>query len=115
MKNALEKVFEKDEQRARDVLSFYIDLEKCLKNAYRILKQGKYFCVVVGNRTVKQIQLPSDFIIAELGEKIGFKLVDLFVRNIPNKRMPLKNSPTNEIGKLESTMCKESIVILKKS
>ncbi len=115
LKDSIEKVAGKDEQRARDVLSFYIDLEKCLKNAYRILKKGKYFCLVVGNRTVKQFQLPTDFIIAELGEAIGFELVDLFVRNIPNKRMPSKNSPTNEIGKLESTMCKESIVILKKS
>ncbi|PIQ86408.1 MAG: hypothetical protein COV74_04940 [Candidatus Omnitrophica bacterium CG11_big_fil_rev_8_21_14_0_20_45_26] len=111
---AIEKVAKQDEQRARDVLSFYIDLEKCLKNAYRILKKGKYFCLVVGNRTVKQIQLPTDFIIAELGDTIGFDLIDLFVRNIPNKRMPLKNSPTNVVGKLESTMCKESIVILKK-
>lgn len=114
LKNAVKEVAERDALRARDVLSFYVDLEKCLKNAYRILKKGKYFCLVVGNRTVKQIQLPTDFIIAELAEKIGFALVDLFIRNIPNKRMPLKNSPTNEVGKLESTMCKESIVILKK-
>ena len=111
----INRIAERDTERAREVMSFYIDLEKCLKNAHRILKRGKYFCLVVGNRTVKQIQLPTDFIIAELGQHIGFSLVDLFVRNIPNKRMPSKNSPTNEVGKLEETMCKESIVILKKS
>jgi DNA modification methylase len=111
---SIHQIAEKDEERAREVIGFYIDLEKCLKNAYRILKRGKYFCLVVGNRTVKQVQLPTDFIIAELGERLGFNLVDLSVRNIPNKRMPSKNSPTNEAGKLEATMCKESIVILKK-
>ena len=111
----IRQIAEKDEERAREVISFYIDLEKCLKNAYGILKQGKYFCLVVGNRTVKQVQLPTDFIIAELGEHLGFSLVDLVVRNIPNKRMPSKNSPTNEVGKLEETMCKECVVILKKN
>lgn len=115
LSTCIRRIAEKDEERAREVISFYIDLEKCLKNAYRILKRGKYFCLVVGNRTVKQVQLPTDFIIAELGEHLGFGLVDLFVRNIPNKRMPSKNSPTNEVGKLEETMSKESIVILKKN
>mgnify|MGYP001616062784 CR=1 FL=1 len=63
---------------------------------------------------VKQVRIPTDFIIAELGGKIGFKCEDIFVRNIPGKRMPSKNSPTNITGQLEETMNKESIVILKK-
>jgi len=111
----LAKIANRDERRTRDVLSFYVDLEKCLRQAYRILKKNKYFCVVIGNRLVKQVRIPTDFIIAELSENIGFKLMDIFVRNIPNKRMPLKNSPTNIVGKLEETMSKESIVILKKT
>ncbi|MBM4402168.1 MAG: transcriptional repressor LexA [Candidatus Cloacimonetes bacterium] len=110
----LKKIAAKDEKRACDVLSFYLDLEKCLKQAYRILKRDKYFCVVIGNRLVKQVRIPTDFIIAGLCENIGFKLMDIFVRNIPNKRMPLKNSPTNVVGELEETMCKESIIILRK-
>lgn len=110
----LEKIANRDERRARDVLSFYVDLEKCLHQAHRILKKNRYFCVVIGNRLVKQVRIPTDFIIAELSENIGFKLMDIFIRNIPNKRMPLKNSPTNVVGKLEETMSKESIVLLKK-
>ncbi len=111
----LKKIANQDERRARDVLSFYVGLEKCLHQAYRILKKNKYFCVVIGNRLVKQVRIPNDFIIAELSENIGFKLMDIFVRNIPNKRMPLKNSPTNIVGKLEETMSKESIIILKRT
>lgn len=110
----LGKIDSRDERRARDVLSFYVGLEKCLHQAYRILKKNKYFCIVIGNRLVKQVRIPTDFIITELSENVGFKVMDIFVRNIPNKRMPLKNSPTNVVGKLEKTMSKESIVILKK-
>ncbi len=111
----LEKIANRDERRARDVLSFYVDLEKCLHQAYRVLKKNKYFCIVIGNRLVKQVRIPTDFIVAELSENAGFKVMDIFVRNIPNKRMPLKNSPTNVVGKLEETMSKESIVVLKKT
>lgn len=115
LKESLDKISQQDERRARDVLSFYLGLNECLKQAYRILKPKKHFCLVIGNRLVKQVRIPTDFIIAELGENLGFTCEDIFVRNIPGKRMPTKNSPTNVIGALEETMNKESIVILRKN
>jgi len=115
LNDALDKIAKRDETRAREVLSFYIELDECLKRAYTILKPKKYFCLVIGNRLVKQVRIPTDFIIAELGEKIGFTCEDIFVRNIPGKRMPIKNSPTNIVGALEETMNKESIVVLRKN
>ena len=115
LKEALKKISKQDEVRARDVLSFNIDLNESLKQAYRILKPKKYFCLVVGNRLVKQVRIPTDFIIAELAEKIGFTCEDIIVRNIPGKRMPIKNSPTNIVGALEETMNKESIIVLRKN
>ncbi|OJI09702.1 hypothetical protein BK006_00040 [bacterium CG10_49_38] len=115
LKESLEKIAKQDEARAKDVLSFNLGLNECLKQAHRILKSGKYFCLVVGNRLVKQVRIPTDFIIAELAEKIGFTCEDIIVRNIPGKRMPIKNSPTNIVGALEETMNKESIVVLRKN
>lgn len=114
LSESLKKITKKDERRAKDVLSFYIGLNDCLTRAYKILKPKKYFCIVIGNRLVKQVRIPTDFIIADLAEKIGFTCEDIFVRNIPGKRMPIKNSPTNVVGELEKTMTKESIVILRK-
>lgn len=111
----LNKISKKDEKRAREVLSFNIGLNDCLKQSYKILKPQGYFCVVIGNRQVKQVRIPTDFIIAELAQEIGFTCEDIFVRNIPGKRMPIKNSPTNVTGELEETMTKESIVVLRKN
>ncbi|OGC41111.1 hypothetical protein A2Y85_07055 [candidate division WOR-3 bacterium RBG_13_43_14] len=110
----LSEISKKDEKRAREVLSFFIDLEKCLRQAYRILKPNKYFCIVVGNRLVKQVRIPTDFIITELCENFGFLCEDIFVRKIPGKRMPSQNSPTNITGQQEETILKESIIILRK-
>ena len=111
----LNKISKKDLQRAKEVLSFYVDLEKCMRHAYKILKSRKYFCLIIGNRLVKQVRIPTDFIVAELGENIGFTCEDIFVRNIPGKRMPIKTSPTNVVGELEETMTRESIIVLRKN
>ncbi|MCJ7507413.1 MAG: MerR family DNA-binding transcriptional regulator, partial [candidate division Zixibacteria bacterium] len=103
LKYSIKTITEKDKARAKDVLSFYIDLDKALKQAHNILKPHRYFCVIIGNRTVKELVLKTDAIICELGERIGFTTQSILYRNIPNKRMPLRNSPTNEAGKTGST------------
>ena len=69
--------------------------------------------IVVGNRTVKEIQIPTDEIIIELCKKDFFHHKTI-AREIPNKRMPRKNSPTNIIGKTVNTMLEEFIIILER-
>jgi len=115
LKYSIGSIVEKDEKRAKEVISFYSDLEKVLRQTYKILKPQKYMCLVVGNRTVKGVLLKTDMIICELGEKIGFTVQGVLYRNIVNKRLPLRNSPTNESGETGSTILKESIVLLKKT
>ena len=116
LQQSLQKITNRDEKRGKEVLSFYLlGLNDCLKQSYTILKPGGYLCVVIGNRQVKKVRIPTDFIIIELAQDIGFDYEDIFVRNIPGKRMPMKNSPTNIAGKLEETMTKESVIILRKN
>jgi hypothetical protein len=47
-------------------------------------------------------------------EKLGFVHEETIVRDILNKRMPSKASPSNRKGGQISTMSKEYIVIMKK-
>lgn len=113
LNTSLKDITEQDEKRAREVLSFYIDLDKCLAEIKRVMKPKGYVCMVVGNRTVKGVQIPTDKILVELSYKYGIIHKETIIRNIPNKRMPSKNSPTNIKGALSSTMVKEYIVILR--
>jgi DNA modification methylase len=114
--NALKEISKVDEERAKDVLSFYDDFWKCIAELDRITKQGAHLCFVVGNRTVKKFRIPTDRIIVELFESAGdynhLKTID---RNIPSKRLPKLNSPSNIKGDLIATMNKEYIVILEKA
>jgi DNA modification methylase len=114
LRYALDLISRIDQKRARDVMAFYIDLNKCFVELNRVIKKGGFLCMVVGNRTVKGIQLPTDEIVADFGEQVGFRHMETIIRKIPNKRMPSKNSPTNKTGVLGSTMTEEYIVIMEK-
>jgi len=104
-----------DKKRAYEVISFYQDFIKCVKEIDRVMKVNGYVCLVVGNRTVKKIKLSTDIIIAELFTSLGnYEHERTIIRNIPNKRMPKSNSPTNVKGETLSTMNEEYIIILKK-
>ena len=106
------KIKERDEKRAREVYSFFRDLELCLSNCIPLLKNKGYACFIVGNRRVKQVTIPTDIILKEFCEHLGLKYRKTISRNIPNKRMPSANSPTNAKGVKELTMNKEHIIIL---
>ena len=114
LKDILLQISEADKKRAAEVFSFYYDFFKCVKEVDRVMKHGGTACFVVGNRTVKKINIPTDEIIAELFEYFGYEHLETIIRNIPNKRMPSKNSPSNKAGDLVPTMTKEYIVNLRK-
>jgi len=105
----------KMEVRLNDVMSFYFDLDLCLKNSAFYLKKNKHFILVTGSRVVKMIKLHTDLIIAELAEKYDLVLSAIFYRNIENKRMPIRVSATNVVGEHAPTMTRESIIVLKKT
>lgn len=115
LNKVLEKIRQQDEKRAKDVLSFYVDFNKCTDEINRIMKPGSYLCFVVGNRTVKKVNIPTDMIIAELFvNKFGYTHHTTIIRDIPSKRMPKANSPSNKKGELVTTMNHEFIVVLQK-
>jgi DNA modification methylase len=114
LNNSLEKISNVDEKRAKEVSSFYCDYLKSIQNVAKTIKKGGYACYVVGNRKVKGEVLPTDEITKDFFENQGFSHIETIIRNIPNKRMPSKNSPTNVTGKKDETMNNEYIVIMRK-
>jgi len=114
LNDSLEKITKTDEKRAKEVSSFYCDYQKSIENVAKTIKKGGYACYVVGNRKVKGEVLPTDEITKDFFANQGFSHIETIIRNIPNKRMPSKNSPTNVIGKKDETMNNEYIVIMQK-
>ena len=112
-KDIFEKIKKEDKKRAQEVYSFFDDLYTSCQNLVKTLNKNAHVIFVVGNRKVKGYEIPMDYIVADFFKNLGLKLEDIYVRKISNKRMPVKNSPTNKSGKTSNTMLNEYIVILK--
>jgi site-specific DNA-methyltransferase (cytosine-N4-specific) len=111
---ALEQISSIDEKRASEVMHFYHEYLLSMRNIAPRIKSGGYICYVVGNRTVKGTQLPTDQFTAWAFVQEGFEYIETYLRDIPNKRMPSRNSPTNQSGVTNSTMVHEYIVVCRK-
>ncbi len=110
----LKKIENIDKKRYEEVLNFLIDYQLSIKNISDAIRRSGRIAYVVGNRRVKGIQIPLDYITVELFENYGFKHMETIVREIPNKRMPKENSPSNKTGIKSKTMNNEYIVIMEK-
>src|SRR3989344_4384672 len=116
LKEIIGKIAYIDSKRAREVLSFYEDFDKCVTQLNRVMAKRGYVCFVVGNRTVKGINIPTDKIMSEMFKARGdYEYITTHEREIPNKRMPKLNSPSNKIGQKATTMCNEFIFVLQKN
>ncbi|GBU23670.1 modification methylase [Fibrobacteria bacterium R8-3-H12] len=107
----ISKISTTDEKRALEVSAFYNDLESSIKQVASSIKKGGKSIYVVGNRTVKNVLLPTDQFIAEKFEENGLRHLTTYERLLSNKSMPSRNSPTNESGKTVNTMLFEYIVV----
>lgn len=114
LNSALERIESKDVNRAREVASFYQDLQSSIFNVAQLVKRGGHACYVVGNRKVRGTTLPTDDVIRSFFGQNGFTHINTFHRAIPNKRMPLRNSPTNAAGIVDSTMSAEHVIVMRR-
>lgn len=114
IRKELDVIKEADVKRYEEVIGFLNDYCLSMRHVAEVVRPGGTVCYVVGNRNVKGVQIPLDYFTAEVFESCGFKHDITIVREIPNKRMPAKTSPTNVAGAKVSTMSNEYIVILNK-
>ena len=113
--SAFEKIRLIDEKRAGEVSAFYIDLERSIGSIAQACSPHATICYVVGNRRVKGVVLPTDEFVVDAFRQHGFVHKATMVRNIPNKRMPKKNSPSNIAGETATTMHEENIVVCQRT
>lgn len=99
--------------KRKKIMRFYADYENSFREMVRLLRRGGRIVLTVGNRKVDGIEFPFSEINRALAEHYGMKVEYVLVRNILNKRMPLKVSKLQDGSSVES-MSKEIVFLLKK-
>ena len=103
----IEAISIKNSQRSKEVFSFLWDYAKCLKQMFRVLVNGGYCCIVIGDRTAAGIVVSNGDLTIELGKQVGFECVQTYQRQIPKKVLPRKDYKVELINR-------ENIIILRK-
>ena len=94
--------------RANRVAAFVRDLSATLDPIVGMLRRDAYLIWTVGNRRVAKMPVPLDAILSELLDSKRIVPITAISRDIPTKRMAVKNSIT-------ATMDAESILVFRKN
>lgn len=84
--------------------SFCFDLRKSVKSLTTLMEHGGYMVWTLGNRSLSGKRVPLDQIVWDFLEEQNMNRVVQFMRPIPSKRMPTRNSCSD-------TMSTETVII----
>jgi len=89
-RDIINKLSEKSNKIAKEVESFFIDMEEVFDESFRILKKGGRCCYVIGNTRLRGVDILNAEVFAESLQYSGFKLDRIIKREIPSKILPQK-------------------------
>jgi DNA modification methylase len=81
----VEKLNKTNKKLSRHVSNYYYDLERCYREMYRVLKKGKYACIIIGDTEYGDIKIPNAEVTIELLKNVGFKFEKVIKRKLSSK------------------------------
>ncbi|MCK5390181.1 MAG: hypothetical protein KAJ36_06810, partial [Candidatus Thorarchaeota archaeon] len=79
---------DKNKKLSQEIGSFFLDMEQVFDESYRIMKPGARCCFVIGNTSLKGVDILNAQIFAESIQHSGFVLDRIIKREIPSKILP---------------------------
>ena len=108
LKSYYNQIFEKDKKRALIVKKFFEDMEDNLKNTYKHLKPNGHYMIVIGNSSIRKVEVESWKVIQQISELVGFKTETYFNYLIQNPYIRIPRGDKG--GKINA----DHVLVLKK-
>ncbi len=86
---------EKCKKTAAEIATYFGEMNQVFCEMSRVLKSGGHTCFVIGNTSLKGVAIRNAEVFAEQQANLGFKLVDIIMREIPSKMLPSTRDPVN--------------------
>jgi len=96
-KSIVNQMIVKDGNMAKEIEAFFIDMQECFDETYRILKHGGRCCYVIGNTALRKVDILNAEVFAESMQYSGLVIDRIIKREIPSKILPQKRDA--ETGK----------------
>jgi len=91
---AMATIAGQDAQKGQVLHRYYSEMTRSLREMFRVLKPGKGAVVVVGTSTMRGQDTRTQECLADIGQAIGFEVVDITVRKLDRDRrmMPARRN-----------------------
>ena len=70
---------------AVDVANYFLDMKKVFAEIHRVLKTGGKACIIIGNTSLRGVEILNAQVAAEQMQAAGFRKPVFIKREIPNK------------------------------
>lgn len=83
--NKIQQIFAKDDKRAHVVKKFFLDMRKNIAEVKEVLQDNGHYIIVVGNSTIRGINIPTANYLEEIALQEGYRMVNRFAYIIKNR------------------------------
>ncbi|MDD4989696.1 MAG: DNA methyltransferase [Candidatus Pacebacteria bacterium] len=84
-KKIVDDLMQVERPLAVDVANYFLDMKKVFAEMHRVLKTGGKACIIIGNTSLRSVEILNAQVAAEQMQVAGFNKVDFIKREIPNK------------------------------
>lgn len=82
------ELLKKDKKTAEEVSTYFSEMNQVFVEMKRILKKGGKTCIVIGNTSLKGVEILNAEVFAEQLQNLGLRIADIIKREIPSKNLP---------------------------
>jgi len=95
------ELLKKDKKTAEEVSTYFSEMNQVFTEMKRMLKKGGKTCIVIGNTSLKGVEILSAEVFAEQLQNLGLKIADIIKREILSKNLPsVRDEKTGKFAKI---------------
>lgn len=98
--NIREGLLKKDKKTAEEVSTYFSEMNQVFIEMKRVLKKTGKTCIVIGNTSLKGVEILNAEVFSEQLHNLGFKITDIVKREVPSKNLPsIRDKKTGKFAK----------------
>jgi len=99
----IDDLYKKSKKEALGTKNYFLEMQQCFQEMYRILSTGGRACIVIGNTRLRGVDILNAEIFVEIMNNLGFKTYKIIKRAVPSKILPqTRDSKTGRFAKTEN-------------
>jgi len=95
------ELLKKDKKTAEEVSTYFSEMNQVFAEMKRMLKKGGKTCIVIGNTSLRGVDILNAEVFVEQLQNLGLKIADIIKREIPSKNLPsVRDGKTGKFTKI---------------